>query len=269
MSRSTEVFNLSQADDVDYLDFASESKSTTSTKPAAGKPAATIIAKTKKKAAYKPVRELPEDYCSDVGPSIVSVESRDKKIPLKNVQEHQLLINCLNAFAHSTRFAPILNEFGINIKDLSKKTLSELKELRERVRACCANCGSSGGIVSTAALSMCSGLEAAMPKRIMNLDGYRSQIESNPEFAALCEMIEIDSGFKTSMSPMQRMAMCLGTTAFSVAGANKIKAAAQDASASLLSSLKAQQQAAAVPALASRPAVVKEATEEGEKVRVY
>lgn len=264
MSSATEIFNLAGGDDEDYLNFASaKSNAQPATTRSASK---TVIAKTKKKAAYKPMKDLPDDYDTSI---VHSNKEETKKIPLKNVQEHQLLINSLHAFATSARFAPVLNDFGIKIKDLSKKSLSELKELRERVRACCANSGSSGGIVSTAALSMCAGLEAAMPKRIMNLDGYRNQIESNPEFAALCEMIEIDSGFKTSMSPMQRMAMCLGTTAFSVAGANKIKAAAQDASASLLSSLKAQQQAAAVPALASRPAVVKEATEEGEKVRVY
>jgi hypothetical protein len=262
MSRSTEVFNLGGGDDEDYLNFAETSAPDVSV-PASKR----VIAKTKKKPAYKPMKDIPDDYSLDRA-SLAGNEKADRKIPLKNVQEHQLLINSLNAFATSARFSPLLHTYDIKIKDLGKKTLSELKELRERVRACCAN-SNGGSIVSTGALSMCSGLEAAMPKKIMNLDGFRDQLERNPEFAALCEMIEIDSGFKSSMTPMQRMVMCMGSTAFSVAGANKMKAAAQDASATLLSSLKAQQQASIVPALSAAPAAPKEVMEDGEAVRVY
>jgi hypothetical protein len=263
MSRSTQVFNLSLADDEDYLDFASSS---TVSKPVEKAPA-TIIAKTKKKAAYKPMKELPDNYDLIDDLPTVSAEKANKKIPLKSVQEHQLLINQLNAFASSVRFAPVLKEFDIKIKDLSKKTLGELKELRERVRACCANSGGTGGIVSAVTLGMCSGLEAAMPKKLLDLDGYRAQVEANPEFAALCEMIEIDSGFKTSMNPMQRMALCLGSTALSVGGANKMRATAQNASAALLSSLKAQQQTQQSPASAAP--IVAPIVPPEEPIRVY
>jgi hypothetical protein len=262
MSRLAEVFNLNDGDDQDYLDFGSS-------EPVPAKPAPIVSTKGKKKAyvPYKAAKDLPDVYDDEKGESIVSKEKANKKVPLKNVQEHQLLINQLNAFAASARFAPVLKECEIKIKDLSKKTLSELKELRERVRACCANSGGSGGIVSAVTLGICGKVEAWAP----SLDGYQAALESNPEFAALCEMIEIDSGFKSSMNPMQRMAMCLGTTAMTVSGTNKMKALSRNANEALLANLRAQQQsqtAAAVKppsAAIAAPAIV--APEDG--VRVY
>jgi hypothetical protein len=164
-----------------------------------------------------------------------------KKVPLKQVQEHQLLINQINAYTTSQRFKPILDECGIKIKDLGSKSVAELKELRERIRASCANYGASG-IVAAATLSFCGGVEALAPKRLINLEGYKSAIESNPEFHALAEMIEIDSGFKNSMTPMQRMIMCLGSTALQVGAQNRAKGMILNSNQSLINSLNAQRQ---------------------------
>jgi len=132
-------------------------------------------------------------------------------------------------------------------------SIAELKEYRERIRACCANGGGNGGVVGTATLTACAMLEQ-IPKRFADLSGYKDAVAMNPEFEALCEMIEIDSGFKTSMTPMQKMALCLGTTALSVARQNRLRNAAnggQPAPNPLLASLmaernvRAQQQAQA------------------------
>jgi hypothetical protein len=171
----------------------------------------------------------------------VSDTKSKKKVPLKQVQEHQLLINQLNAYTTSKRFKPILDECGIKLKDLGSKTVAELKELRERVRACCANYG-NGGIVAAATLSFCGGVEALAPKRLIDLEGYKAAIDSNPEFHALAEMIEIDSGFKNSMTPMQRMVMCLGSTALQVGAQNRAKKLIMNCNSSLLNSLNAQKQ---------------------------
>jgi hypothetical protein len=281
MSRSAEIFNLVDNDGEDYLDFG--------TKLAPAKPTPIVSIKSKKRehVPYKPAKELFDAYNNDGEEAIVEDRKGSKKIPLKSVQEHQLLMNQLNAYGSSVIFAPVLKQCDIKIKDLRNKTLSELKELKERVQACCANSAGSGGIVKATTLGMCGRLEAWAPKRLLDLDGYQAQLESNPEFAALCEMIEIDSGFKLAMTPMQRMVMCLGTTAMSVSASNKIKEIGQNASQSLLANLRAQQQqqsqaaaaanafsaataaSAIVPTLSPIPAAPKVVMENGEEVRVY
>lgn len=168
-----------------------------------------------------------------------------RKIALKQVQEHQNLINQLNAYYASERFRPVIDQCGLQIKNLAGKSVAELKELKERVRACCANGGGSGGIVSSITLGFCGGMEAMAPKRVIDLEGYREAVAANPEFEALAEMIEIDSGFKSSMTPMQRMALCLGTTALQVGAQNKAKNRGKDATQQLLAALVAQKQALA------------------------
>jgi len=84
-----------------------------------------------------------------------------------------------------------------------------------------------------------------MPKKVCDLDGYRKTVESNPEFHKLAEMIELDSGFAASMTPMQRMALCLGGAAMSVAAENAKKQMIQSAQERLVSNLIAQRDAQA------------------------
>lgn len=165
----------------------------------------------------------------------------NRKIPLKNVQEHQLLLNSLHAMASSRRFAPILDEFGIRLKDLHTKSIAELKEIRERARACCTNSTrQGGGIVSGIVLGVAGGAEKMCPKRLMDLDGYQEAIKANPEFEALCELIEIDSGFASSLTPIQRLGLCMTTTALTVGAQNRTKNTAMAANQSLIDNLKAQ-----------------------------
>lgn len=255
MSSSRIVFQLNSDDDEDYLDFdhtapaASKRGAGAKSKPVAPVPPKKPVAPRAVKAAAPDMYDTTDTALAaaraaaeDGDDDEKSISVRGKKIPLKSVQEHQLLINSLNALACSTRFAPVLKECGIVIKSLATKSISELRELRERARACCANAGGNGGVVSALTLGVCGRLEALAPKRLIDLDGYRAAIESNPEFAALCELIEIDSGFKTSMSPMQRMALCLTTTALTVGSVNKAKSIGHAASQNLLAQLQFQQQ---------------------------
>jgi len=193
--------------------------------------------------------DFPPDltYNDDALPS-------SKKIPLKQVQEHQNLTNQLNGYAASVRFKPVIDQCGIKIKDLHTKSVAELKELRERVRACCASSGGTTGILAHTALAGCSSLEKWMPKRVCDLDGYRKAVDSNPEFHKLAEMIELDSGFAASMTPMQRMALCLGGAAMTVAAENAKKQMIQSAQERLVGNLIAQRDAQAKAAQAAAQA---------------
>ena len=253
-SRSkSEVFKLQDSDDEDYLDFAdSQARASMDDAKVArskvdAKKGSTASSTPKRSHHAKPKPRIvmadPADE-QDYTPACDDTATVSKRMPLKSVQEHQLLMNQLNAFVTSARFGPILKECDIVVCNLKKKSVAELRELRERVRACCANSGGSGGVVSAITLGAVGRIEAWAPKKFMDLEGFQAEIERNPEFASLCEMIEIDSGFKSSMSPMQRMAMCIGTTALSVAATNKAKAVAQGANASLIAQLQAQADAA-------------------------
>lgn len=243
---SRQVYRLNNSDNEDYLTFGSPATEVAPPLPAAKLSKPRITNRTPVIAAITRAREsisapVHNDLDDDANDDEVK-PGKGKKIALKSVQEHQQLINQLNAFSCSARFSPVLKECGIVVKDLRLKSVAELRELRERVRACCANSGSGGGIVSSGILGACGQIEALAPARLINLDGYKEAVESNPEFASLCEMIEIDSSFLRSMSPMQKMVMCLGTTAMSVGAMNRKKGEAAHATATLVDSLRAQQQ---------------------------
>lgn len=246
---SRQVYQLNNSDDEDYLSMDMPT--------AEAQPAAVVSSrKPKPIAATKPARSASlsrarATYTASVAqPSALDIDEDDdevkpgkgKKLPLKSVQEHQNLINQLNAFSCSARFGPILKECGIVFKDLRLKSVAELRELRERVRACCTNSRSGGGIVGAGILGACGQMEAWAPARLMNLEGYQEAVAGNPEFASICEMIEIDSSFLSNMSPMQKMVLCLGTTAMSVSAANRAKSQAINATATLIDNLKMQQQ---------------------------
>ena len=198
--------------------------------------------------------DLPPDLnYDDVPPS----SSNYKKIPLKQVQEHQNLTNQLNGYAASIRFKPVIDQCGIKIKDLHNKSVAELKELRERVRACCANSSGTSGFLAQGTLAACSAVEKSMPKKVCDLDGYRKAVESNPEFHKLAEMIELDSGFAASMTPMQRMALCLGGAAMTVAAENAAKKMLQSAQEKMVSDLIAQRDRAAASSAQASPDIVR------------
>jgi len=210
------------------------------------------IAAPKRRAVPEPWFDLPPDLnCDRVPPS----SSIYKKIPLEQVQEHQNLTNQLNGYAASIRFKPVIDQCGLKLKDLHNKSVAELKELRERVRACCANSSGNTGILAQTTLAGCSGLEKTIPKQVCNLDGYRKAVESNPEFHRLAEMIELDSGFASSMTPIQRMVFCLGGAAISVAAENAKRQMIQSAQERLVGNLIAQRDAQAKAAQAS-PSIV-------------
>ena len=102
------------------------------------------------------------------------------------------------------------------------------------------------GILAQTTLAGCSGLEKMMPKKVCDLAGYREAVEGNPEFHKLAEMIELDSGFAASMTPIQRMALCLGGAVMTVAAQNAAKAVLlQSKQEQLVSGLIAQRDAAA------------------------
>ena len=252
------IFDLTQPGETeDFLNFNFVSKAQqqehdmdheppkTSRGPGRPKARASIAA-PKRRAAPDLSFDLPPDLNLDFDDDLPpSSNNNYKKIPLKQVQEHQNLTNQLNGYAASVRFRPVIDQCGIKIKDLHTKSVAELKELRERVRACCASSGGTTGILAQTTLAGCSSLEKWMPKKVCDLDGYRKTVESNPEFHKLAEMIELDSGFAASMTPMQRMALCLGGAAMSVAAENAKKQMIQSAQERLVSNLIAQRDAQA------------------------
>ena len=249
------IFDLTESGQTeDYLNFdfgGGQNEQMDELPKARGRPAASrprgrpsTIAAPKRSSIRVPDMsfDFPPDhdltYNDDAFPS-------SKKIPLKQVQEHQNLTNQLNGYAASVRFRPVIDQCGIKIKDLHTKSVAELKELRERVRACCASSGGTTGILAQTTLAGCSSLEKWMPKKVCDLDGYRKAVDSNPEFHKLAEMIELDSGFAASMTPMQRMALCLGGAAMSVAAENAKKQMIQNAQERLVGNLIAQRDAQA------------------------
>lgn len=260
------VFELNNSDDEDFLDFHYEPKeepvkgrgkgkstvppaSRQSERPIIVRPT-TVSTRTHRKVTPE-VDPITNYYQHPDDPSIgETVYARDeptsekaKKIPLKSVQEHQLLINQLNGYASSVRFKPVLEECGIRLNNLGTKSVAELRELKARAQACCANTMGTAGFVATGTLSVCGVVEGACPKRLADLEGYKAAVEADPSFAAICELIELDSGFKASMTPMQQMAWCLGNTAVQVAAANSAKNKAKLASQDMLQALIAQRNA--------------------------
>jgi hypothetical protein len=179
--------------------------------------------------------------------NVIQPSGRSKKIPLKQVQEHQNLINQLNRYAASVRYRPVIEECGLQIRNLSNKSVAELKELVERVRACCAN-RSSSGIVHMGVLKAGAFAEVMAPQRL--LKGYEKTLAEDPELEAICELIEIDSGFFSKITPIQRLGWSLMTSAATVAKRNRdemveaAKVNAQASSQQLLAQLIAQRQAA-------------------------
>ncbi|MDR3414058.1 MAG: hypothetical protein P4L87_24370, partial [Formivibrio sp.] len=193
-----------------------------------------------------------EQTYSGAGDTLVDAPSSNKKIPLKKVQEHQDLINKLNRYAASARYRPIIEECGIGIKNLAAKSVPELKELLERVRACCGN-HSQPDIVYNGVLRVAGAAEVMAPRQLLN--GYQQALEGDPELAAICELIQIDSGFLCSMTPMQKLGMSLACTAATVMNANRktmmdqAKMNAQTSSQQILANLIAQRQAAVAAGL--------------------
>lgn len=243
------VFNLNDSgDQEDYLDFdfPGDSEPRPSPPPASRARKSTAAPKgrpsSKSRVSRQSYDDMPihESAYDHAMPEEITSSSSSKKIPLKQVQDHQNIILQLNSYAASKQFKPVLDESGIKLKDLTSKSLAELKELRERVRATCANSGGGAGLVANMALGICGGMEAMAPKIYMDLEGYRLAVDSNPEFHALAEMIELDSGFRATMTPIQRMAVCLGTTALTVSKENAAKNKLKNEQEKLVESLIAQ-----------------------------
>jgi hypothetical protein len=264
---SREVFQLADPDAEDYLSFGApaaarngnEQKYSTISDdeyilPAARgkgkgrKPATT--ARAKKQAAsteaelfgplYTMRQQLNEEYS---GPVPAPGEGEDEigggkqaKIPAKQVAEHQQLLMCLQRYAASARFAPMCKEAGLKLSNLETKSVAELKSLTTRVRTVCSSGGGASGMLYQGILTGARLVEKAAPKRLVNLDGYAASLRADPEFEAVAEMLELDWGFASTMTPMQRMGWCLGKHAFSVSSMNAEKS-------KLLANLIAQQQA--------------------------
>ncbi len=157
------------------------------------------------------------------------------KIPPKQVADHQKLLLCLQRYAASARFAPMLKDAGLKMTNLESKTVAELKQLQTRVRTVCSSSGGASGMLYQGILVGATGVEKVAPKRLVNLDGFAASLRADPEFEAVAEMLELDMGFASSMTPMQRMAWCLGKNAMIVAAMNAHKK-------QLLEELIAQQQ---------------------------
>ena len=266
-------FDLRNDGDEDYLSFDFPGDNSPPSPRARPAPVPKSRPVPKRSAAPTRVQHRPQPSLPD---NIYDLPDHDttspnKKVPLKQVGEHQQLMNTLNAYAASERFHPILDKCGIKIKDLNSKSLAELKELRERVRACCANSGGSGQMVAVGMLGMCSVVEATTPKKLADLTGYRAVVERNPEFHALSEMIALDSGFLTNMSPIQKMIMCLGLSAAEVAATNAAKNQVKNATTGLLDKLKAQQQAQEqpVPPIAPTPVSALQSTPDPLTASMY
>jgi hypothetical protein len=163
-----------------------------------------------------------------------ATDGKRVKIPAKQVAEHQTVMMNLQRYTIS-RFAPRLKEAGLKLTNLESKSLAELKSLQTRARTVCSSgCGSTGMLYS-GILTGASVVEKMAPKRFMNLDGFSAALRADPEFEDLAELIDLDMGFASSMSPLQRMALCMGKNALTVNAMNRQKN-------QLLENLIAQQQ---------------------------
>jgi hypothetical protein len=146
-----------------------------------------------------------------------------RKIPASKAGEHQSLMMTLQRYAASQRFAGLIQSAGVKLTNLESKTIAELKVLQVRVRTICSSSGRTSGFVSSGIIATCKVAAVTIPKKFMDLDGMGERLEADPEFTDLSEMIELDIGFLASMTPMQRMAMCLGKTAFATNSMNRAR----------------------------------------------
>lgn len=214
------VFNLGDDSDkeeediIDYLDIPHAQPIQDSAPVRKGK-------KSTASASSRASRSAIHDYMSPDHDLGGEQHEPARKIPAKSVAEHQTLMLTLQRYAASQRFAPMLKEAGLKLTNLESKTVAELKSLQIRVRTVCSSDAGATGFVSSMILGGSSVVESRMPKKLMDLDGFSSSLSSDPEFAAVCEMLELDMGFAAAMTPMQRMGVCLGKHAIKVNGINK------------------------------------------------
>jgi hypothetical protein len=144
-----------------------------------------------------------------------------KKIPANKAGEHQSLMLTLQRYAASQRFAGLIANAGVKLTNLESKTLAELKVLQVRVRTICSAGGGSAGVVSGGIVYTCGVAEAMIPKRFADLEGMGESLQADPEFQLVSEMIELDLGFASSMTPMQRMGLCLSKHAYATHKMNR------------------------------------------------
>jgi hypothetical protein len=174
----------------------------------------------------------------------------DDKTEMERVKEHQLLCNQILAYSASERFSPVLKQFGLlgkvdRIHDMNNE---ELKNLVERFRATCSNCSFAGGsLVKGGVLGVASVFENSTAL----MTGYRANLEKNPELDMLCELVELDSGFRMRFTPTQRLLFCMAQSAATTFAMNRMRMTGamhvQEKTNSLRDSLKAERAAAACP----------------------
>jgi hypothetical protein len=190
------TFNLGDDSDeediIDYLDVPQA--------PSVPEPAPTK--KGRKSTSRKSAASAIHDYMYQGNDA---EDEPARRIPAKSVAEHQSLMLTLQRYAASQRFAPMLRDAGLKLTNLESKTVAELKSLQIRVRTVCSSDGGTTGIVSNIIIGGSAVIENTMPKKLMDLDGFASSLSTDPEFAAVCEMLELDMGFAAAMTPMQRM----------------------------------------------------------------
>jgi len=168
-------------------------------------------------------KRMRENGQSIPGEEEEPVGGKSAKVPAKQVAEHQQLLMCLQRYAASARFAPMLKEAGLKLTNLEIKTVAELKQLQIRVRTVCSSSGAASGMLYQGILGGAAVVEKIAPKRLMDLDGYAAALRADPEFEAVAEMLELDLGYAAAMSPLQRMGLCLGKNALNVAAMNSKK----------------------------------------------
>lgn len=175
-----------------------------------------------------------------------------RKIAASKAGEHQMLMMTLQRYAASQRFAGLIQNSGVKLTNLESKTVAELKVLQVRVRTICSSGTGTSGFVSSGIIATCKVAAATIPKKYMDLDGMSEALQADPEFANLSEMIELDIGFLASMTPMQRMAWCLGRTAVTTNGMNR----ARDALIHKLTEQQAQSRQAPPPPVLQQAPIV-------------
>jgi hypothetical protein len=234
--------------DADGWDDAAFHAAKSSVKPKRGK--AKKAPKSKLLHMDLDVEDLIPDYQPSAAGNVFMDEDDNydrmpaRKIPAKQVEEHQNLMLTLQRYNASERFSPMLKQAGLKLNNLESKTVAELKTLQTRVRTVCSSGGGASGMLGAGILTSCSIIEAKCPKRILNLDGYAASLHADPEFHAVAEMLELDMGFGTSMSPLQRMGLVLGKQAFAVNSMNRKR---EEMLNRLQQQQQQQQQAAPVP----------------------
>jgi hypothetical protein len=240
---SGNIFQLAGENAEDYLSFgwAPEEPSSKASKTSKSSKPSSNTSKKDKAADYDYIPDFNiADYMPKTGASSEKEDldiGKGKKIPKDKVAHHQTLCLQLQSYASHERFEEAIKKSGLKVDKSHTLSIPELEQLLERVRVVAINSTGTGtNPVHAATLGAAAMIEAKVPKRLANLEGYQKACAADPELETICAMLSIDYGFAAMMPLPLRFAMCMGKIGNSVVMQNNMMTQQQ----SLIASLQAQ-----------------------------